>query len=140
MSSTLTLLVIKNAQVNARLAGATEYEEFGDHVDNAALNATAATALFKPVSGNSQASMGDPDETVVLNMAQSLKTGSFWLFCRENHGKKGQVEIFPEGGTTPKITADVIFQVPATLGGAVGANTSGVTFPVEGKATITPES
>ena len=136
----LNLLVIKNAQVNAKLAGEAEFHEFGDHVDNVALNATAATTLFKPVSGNSQAAVGDPDETIVLNMAQDLKAGSLWLFCRTNHGKKGVVEIFPKGGTTPKITADVIFQTPAALGGAVGASTSGATFPVEGQADITPES
>ena len=140
MSSTLTQLVIKNAQVNLKLAEGVEMEEFGDHVDNAALTTTATATLFAAVSGNSQNSVSDPVETVVLNLAQSLKAGSLWMFLRTNHGKKGQLEFFPKGGVTPKVTADVTFQAPGTLGGAVGGGVSGATILVHGMATITPEA
>ena len=140
MSSTLTQLVIKNAQVNMKLDADVELEEFGDHVDNAALTTTSAVTLFKAVSGNGQAAVGDPDETIVLNLAQSLKAGSLWLFLRTNHGKKGQVEIFPKGGTTPKIAAEVTFQAPGTLGGAAGPGVTGATILVHGLAVITPEA
>lgn len=139
-ASTLTQLEIKNAQVNVKLTADVEFIEAGDHVDNVALNTTSTTALFKAVSGNSKATLGDPDETIVLNLAQSLKAGSLWLFLRTNHGKEGQVEIFPKGGIAPKITADVTFQAPGVLGGAVGGGVSGATILVHGLATITPEA
>lgn len=140
MSSTLVQLEIKNALVKAKLTADAALVEYGDHVDNVALTTTAATSLFKAVSGNSKATLGDPDETLVLNIAQSLKAGSLWLFLRNNHGKEGMVEIMPKGGTAPKIAATVTFQAPGTLGGAVGGGTSGATILVHGLATITPEA
>ena len=138
-TSTLTQLEIKNALVKAKLTADPTLVEYGDHVDNVALNTTSTTALFKAVSGNSKATLGDPDETIVLNIAQSLKAGSLWMFLRASHGKQGTVEISPKGGTAPKITADVTFQAPGTLGGAVGGGVSGATILVHGMATITPE-
>lgn len=138
--TTLVQLEIKNALVKAKLDGDTELEEFGDHVDNAALTTAVTSTLFAAVSGNSTQSSPDPTETVVLNLAQSLKTGSLWLFLRNNHGKKGQIEFFPKGGATPKVTADVTFQAPGVLGGGVGAGTSGAVVLVHGLADITPEA
>ena len=119
--TTLVQLEMKNALVKAKLAADTELQEFGDHADNVALTTAVTSSTFAAVSGNATSSSPDPTETIVLNIAQSLKTGSLWLFLRNNHGKKGQVEICPKGGATPKITADVTFQAPGTLGGAVGA-------------------
>jgi hypothetical protein len=139
MPSTLVQLEIKNALVKAKLTADATLTEYGDHVDNVALTTTAATSLFKAVSGNSKATLGDPDETIVLNIAQSLKAGSLWLFLRANHGKEGMVEIMPKGGAAPKIAANVTFQAPGTLGGAVGGGVSGATILVHGMATITPE-
>lgn len=138
-ASTLVQLEIKNALVKAKLTADPTLVEYGDHVDNVALTTASTTALFAAVSGNSKATLGDPTETIVLNIAQSLKTGSLWLFLRNNHGKEGTVEIMPKGGTAPKIAATVTFQAPGSLGGAVGGGTSGATILVHGLATITPE-
>jgi len=140
MSTTLVQLEVKNALVKAKVDADVALLEFGDHVDNAALVTTTTSTTFAAVSGNSTSSTPPPTETVVLNLAQSLKSGSLWLFLRTNHGKRGQIEFFPKGGTTPKVAADVTFQAPGTLGGTVGAGTSGATILVHGLATITPEA
>lgn len=137
--STLVQLEIKNAQFAAKLTDSVELTEFGDHVDNAALTTTATVTNFLAISGNDQNRVGTPAETIVLNIGQSLKAGSLWLFLRENHGLQGQVEFMPQGGDVPKVTADVTFQAPGTLGGARGAGVTGAVLLVNGLATITPE-
>lgn len=140
MASTLTQLTIKNAVVAAKIDGGTALAQYGDHIDNIALNTSATATLFAAVSGNSQQSISDPTETIVINLAQSMKADSFWMFLRTNHGKKGTIEFSPKGGTTPKVVATVTFQAPGVLGGAVGAGTTGATLLVDGMATITPEA
>lgn len=136
--TTLIQLEIKNAKVNAKLDGAVEMVDFGDHIDNVALTTTSTPTNFPAVSGNDQNRIGQPTENVVLNLAQSLVEGSLWMFLRENHGKLGTLEFFPQGGELPKVTASVTFQAPGTLGGARGPGVSGATLPVNGLATITP--
>lgn len=135
-ASTLVQLEIKNAQVNAKLTDGVEFEEFGDHVDNVALTTTTVATLFNAVSGNTLQRVQPFQETLVLNIGQSVKAGSLWMFLRENHGKTGVVEILPTGGQTDKITADVTFQAPGVLGGIVGAGLSGATLLVNGQAAI----
>lgn len=138
MPSTMIQLEIKNALFNAKLDGAAAAVEFADHVDNAALTTTSTPTNFAAISGNDQNRMGQPTESIVLNIGQSLVEGSLWLFLRENHGKTGTVEFFPNGGTAPKVTAEVTFQAPGTLGGVRGPGVSGATLPVNGQAVITP--
>lgn len=135
--STLVQLEIKNALVKAKV-GAGVAVEFGDHVDSIALTTTSATSTFKAVSGKNQSKVQDPEETLVLNLGQSLKADSLWMFLRTNHGKTGTIEFYPAGGTTPKVEADVTFQAPGTLGGVQGAASSGATILVNGLAVITP--
>lgn len=133
-----TILEIKNASFKAAL-GAGVLAEYADAVDNAALNSTATTNTWAPISGLNQQTASPLTEQVVLNLGQDLKTGSLWLFLRANHGKAGKIEFFPQGGTTPKVAADVIFQAPSAVGGAAGGvPTAGATLLVNGLATITP--
>ena len=140
-ASTLVQLEIKNAKVSAKVGtGVGSLLEFGDHVDNIALTTTSTATNFAAVSGNDQNRIAQPTETIVVNVAQSLKAGSFWLFLRDNHGKTGTLEFQPNGGTTPKVAADVTFQAPGTLGGGRGPGVSGAVILVNGMATITPEA
>lgn len=136
--STMVQLEIKNAIFSAKLDAETEMTQFADHVDNAALTTTSTATNFAAISGNDQNRVATPTETVVLNIGQSLVEGSLWLFLRENHGKSGQIEFFPQGGTTPKVSANVTFQAPGTLGGTRGPGVSGATVLVNGMAAITP--
>jgi hypothetical protein len=133
-------LEIKNAIFSAQLDGDLEFTEFADHVDNAALTTTSTATNFAAISGNDQNRVAQPTETIVLNIGQSLKAGSLWLFLRENHGKSGKVEFFPAGGLLPKVSADVTFQAPGSLGGVRGPGVSGATILVNGMAEITPEA
>lgn len=133
------VLEIKNASFKAAL-GAGVLTEFADAVESIQLQATASPTKWHPISGAIQQGVGAPTETLVLNIGQDLKTGSLWLFLRANHGAKGKVEFFPKGGTLPKVTANVTFQAPGTLGGSQAATTvSGATLLVDGLAVITPE-
>jgi hypothetical protein len=132
------ILEIRNASVKAGV-GAEAPTEFGDAVENIQLQATSTPTKWEPVSGANQQTAGNQTETIVLNIGQDLTAGSLWLFLRANHGKKGKVEFFPQGGTTPKVEATVTFQAPGALGGgANGAAVSGATLLVDGLADITP--
>lgn len=133
------VLEIKNASFKAAV-GAGALVEFADAVESIQLQAAASPITWQPISGAIQQTVAAPTETVVLNIGQDLKTGSLWLFLRTNHGAAGKIEFFPKGGTTPKVTANVVFQAPGTLGGNQTAQTvSGATLLVAGLATITPE-
>lgn len=134
------VLEIKNASFKAAV-GAGVLTEFADAVESVQLQAAASPTKWQPISGAIQQGVGAATETLVLNIGQDLKAGSLWLFLRANHGAKGKVEFFPKGGTLPKVTANVTFQAPGTLGGSQTATTvSGATLLVDGLAVITPEA
>lgn len=139
-SAPLSQLIMKQAVFSASVGSATTLTEFSDHADNVTLTTTATTATFLPVSGANVQTVGDPTETVGLNLAQSLKADSLWMFLRANHGKAGKVSLVPTGGGKGKVEANVIFQAPATLGGAQGGGVSAATLLVQGMATITADS
>lgn len=138
-STPLAQLIMKQAEFSAAVGTSGTLQEFSDHADNITLTTTATTATFNPVSGKNIQTVGDPTETLSMNLAQSLKSSSLWMFLRTNHGKSGRVSLVPTGGGKGKIDAEVIFQAPATLGGAQGGGVSAATLLVQGMATITPE-
>jgi len=133
-----TLLEIKNASVKAKVGtGTGTLTEFGDSVDVVSLDNSATSVSWKPVSGKNQTSIALPDQIINLNVGDSLTSGELWEFLYTNHGKQGQIEILPNGGTTPKIAATVTFMSPAKIGGQVGVNSSAAALPVVGRASIT---
>lgn len=136
----LAQLIMKNAVFAASTGTSGTLTEFSDHADNVMLSTTNTSATFAAISGKSQGSVGEPVETLVMNIAQSLKAGSLWMFLRTNHGKPGKIALTPTGGGTGKVTADVVFQAPASLGGAQGGAVSAATLLVTGLATIIPET
>lgn len=141
-STPLSQLIMKQAVFSAAVGtgSAVTLTEFSDHADNVTLTTTATTASFLPISGKNLQTVGDPTESLGLNLAQSLKADSLWMFLRNNHGKSGKVSLTPTGGGKGKVEADVIFQAPATLGGAQGGGVSAATLLVQGMATITPDA
>ena len=138
-STPLAQLIMKNAVLSAGIGTAVPLTEFSDHADNVALATTNTSATFAAISGKNQSSVGEPTETLVMNIAQSLKSGSLWMFLRDNHGKEGRVSLVPSGEGTAKVDATVIFQAPASLGGAQGGGVSAATLLIVGMADITPE-
>lgn len=138
-STPLAQLIMKQAVFAAAVGTTDPLTEFSDHADNITLTTTATTATFSPVSGKNLQSVGEPTETLGLNLAQSLKADSLWMFLRTNHGKEGRIQLTPTGGGTGKVEATVIFQAPATLGGGQGGGVSAATLLVQGLAAITPE-
>jgi hypothetical protein len=133
-----TILEIKNASFKAAL-GVAALVEYADAVDNAALASTSTTNTWAPINGVNQQTASPLTETITLNLGQDLKTGSLWLFLRSAHGQAGKIEFFPQGGTTPKVAADVVFQAPAAVGGGAGTiPATTCTLLVKGLATITP--
>jgi hypothetical protein len=133
-----TVLEIKNASLKVAL-GAGTFTEYADAVDNAALNMASTTNTWAPINGVNQQTASPLTETITLNLGQDLKTGSLWLFLRTNHGAAGKVEFYPQGGTTPKVAADVVFQAPAAVGGGAGTiPATTATLLVKGLSVITP--
>lgn len=140
-STPLSQLIMKQAVFSASVGTTgTTMTEFSDHADNVTLNTTATTATFLPVSGANSQTVGDPLETMGLNLAQSLKADSLWMFLRNNHGKTGKVSLTPTGGGKGKVEATVVFQAPVALGGAQGGGVSAATLLVQGLAAITPDA
>lgn len=140
-STPLSQLIMKQAVFSASVGGSSAtLTEFSDHADNVTLNTTATAGTFLPVSGANIQTVGDLIETMGLNLAQSLKADSLWMFLRKNHGKKGRVSLTPTSGGAGKVEADVVFQAPAALGGGQGGGVSAATLLVQGVATITPEA
>ena len=133
-----TILEIKNASLKMAL-GAGVLAEYADAAQSAALATTSTANTWAPINGVNQQTASPLTETIALEIGQDLKTGSAWLFLRNNHGLAGKVEFYPSGGTTPKVAADVIFQAPSTVGGAAGGiPTATATLLVKGLAVITP--
>lgn len=140
-STPLTQLIMKQAVFSASVgSGTTTMTEFSDHADNVTMTTTATAGAFNAISGKNTQTVGDPVESLGLNLAQSLKADSLWMFLRENHGKAGKVSLTPTGGGKGKVDADVIFQAPATLGGGQGGGVSAATLLVQGLAKITPDA
>ena len=131
---------IKNASVKAGLAGAAELTEFGDAIDIVQLTSTFETVERKPVSGNNSSAIGPLKDSINVTFGDSLKTGEFWLFLRENHGEAIDVEFTPKSGGTAKIVAVATATAPSSFGGAQGYNATTAVLPCEGPATITPEA
>jgi hypothetical protein len=130
---------IKNASVKAAVDGG-ELVEFGDAIDVVQLASTFETVERKPVSGNNSSTVGPIKDTINVTFGDSLKTGEFWLFLRENHGALIDVEFTPKAGGTAKIVATCTATAPTSFGGAQGYNASTAVLPCEGTATITPEA
>jgi hypothetical protein len=132
---------IKNASVKAKLtddAGA--LVEFADDIDIAQLVTSFDTLERKPVSGNNTSQVGPIKDNITVTFADSLAPGEFWLFLRENHGKRVDVEFAPKTEGGAKITHTVIATAPGTFGGAQGYNAATAILLGEGAATITPET
>jgi hypothetical protein len=131
-----TQLEIKNAGVKAAV-GAGVLADFADAIDNVKLQTTYAVTRFNGVSGKAAVTATPIKDALVINLGDSLKTGEFWAFLRANHGLVGKVEFTPQGGASPKITADVLLVAPGSVGGAEGANASTVTIECLAPATVT---
>jgi hypothetical protein len=129
---------IKNASVKAAPTGET-LVEYGDDIDLVQLVTTFETTGRKPVSGNNSSSIGPLTDNVNVTFADSLKTGEFWLFLRENHGALIDVEFTPKSGGTAKIVHTVTATAPGSLGGAQGYNAATAVLFGNGPATITAE-
>lgn len=124
------VLNIKNAEVT--IDGTT----VGDAVSIAAVNQTSTDLEWIPVSGATQAEVGEPTYTVALTFGQDFTAGSLTQLLFDGHGSKAQIVITPKGGATPSITATVTLKAPATLGGPVGIATSTAEMKVDGKPVI----
>lgn len=130
---------IKNASVKAALAGAT-LVEYGDDIDVVQLVTTFESTGRKPVSGNNSSAIGPLTDNINVTFADSLKTGEFWLFLRNNHGAAIDVEFTPKAGGTAKIEHTVTATAPGAFGGGQGYNAATAVLFGEGPATITPET
>jgi hypothetical protein len=130
---------IKNASVKAALTGDV-LAEFGDDIDIVQLVTSFDTAERKPVSGNNTSKVSPLKDNITVTFADSLKTGEFWMFLRENHGALIDVEFTPKAGGTAKIVHTVTATAPGTFGGAQGYNAATALLLGEGAATITPEA
>lgn len=130
---------IKNASVKAAPAGET-LVEYGDDIDLVQLVTTFESTGRKPVSGNNSQSVGPLTDNINVTFADSLKTGEFWLFLRENHGLAIDVEFTPKAGGTAKVVHTVTATAPGAFGGAQGYNAATAVLFGDGPATITPET
>ncbi|MFC8038626.1 hypothetical protein ACFUOZ_04665 [Paenarthrobacter sp. NPDC057355] len=137
------ILTLKNTIVkitNTR-TGTPTFTEFSDATNSAVLNMAYDIIEHKPVSGVNQTQVGTITWSATLEISQDLKTGSFWLYCLNNHGAAGKIEFYPKGGTLPKVTGDIIIGAPSQVGGSAGsALYATVTFSFDGAATVTPEA
>lgn len=136
------ILTIKNTVVKIANTRATPvYTEFSDATLTAVLGMAYDTIEWKPVSGLNQTQVGTISWNATLEIAQDLKTGSFWNYCLTNHGAAGKIEYFPKGGTLPKVVGDIIIGAPSQVGGGQGsALTATVTFSFDGQPVVTAEA
>jgi hypothetical protein len=131
---------IKNASVKAALAGVDPLVEYADDIDIVQLTTAFDTTERKPVSGNNSSTIGPLKDSLAVTFADSLKTGEFWLFLRNNHGSDIDIEVTPKAGGDAKIVHTVTATAPGSFGGAQGYNAATAVLPGNGPATITPES
>lgn len=136
------ILTLKNSIVKIANTRATPvYVEFSDATNAITLNMAFDTVEWKPVSGVNQSQVGAITYSATLEIAQDLKTGSFWNYCVTNHGAAGKIEFYPKGGTTPKVTGDIVISAPSQVGGTPGVALSAtVNITFDGPAVITTEA
>lgn len=119
---------------------ATVFTEFSDAVQSAVTAINYETIEWKPVSGKNQSDVTPLTYTATLEIGQDLTTGSFWLFCLDNHGQIGSIEYLPKGGTAPLVKGNIRIAAPTQVGGAQGAvGTATVTLTFIGQPTVTAE-
>lgn len=131
---------IKNVSVTAALTGITPLVEFGDDIDLVQLSTSFEENGRKPVSGNNTSTVGPLTDNINVTFADTLKTGEFWLFLRENHGELIDVVFTPKAGGDAKITHTVTATAPGSFGGAQGYNSATAVLFGKGPAVITPEA
>lgn len=134
------ILTIKNATLKMSAVRATPvFVEFGDALDQAAVNISSEDFTWRPINGSVQNQVGVLQYEVALNLGQDTKTGGLMQWLIANHGALGKIEFYPKGGTIPKFAGDIVVKAPGALGGGVGVATTSVTMKVDGSPVITWE-
>lgn len=126
-----TPLNIKNAVVT--LDGI----EYSDAITSAKLSNTFDTAVWSPVSGNVQSTVGPLVWTCDLEFGQDLVANTtLTAKLISLHGQSKVVVIKPTGTATQSFTFTAVITAPKELVGGTGVATSSATFGVSGQPTI----
>lgn len=114
------------------------FTDYSQAVSSASLTLAYTTSTFKSVSGNVVSAVGKPVYTAALKVGQDFASTSLFTLLLNNHGVKGQIQVFPQGGTTPEFSGNVLLVAPDTaVGDADTLAEFTVKIPFDGAATYT---
>lgn len=124
---------LKTASVVFKLDGATDSDDFSDHIGEIAFNPASQTGSWTSINGKVVSENGIATWTATMGLVQDLNDQSFLLWLLEHEGEKASVTATLKSGTGA-FTFDVTL-TPAQIGGQVGSNplSSQVTLPMDGK-------
>lgn len=124
---------LKTATVIFQLAGATDSDDFSDHVGEVTFTPTSQSGSWTSVNGNVLSEQGVATWAATLGLVQDLDDDGFLLWLLAHEGEKATVTATLKSGTGA--FSFVVTLTPATIGGAPGANplSSTVTLPMDGK-------
>lgn len=126
-----TPLTIKNAIVSI------DAIEYSDAITSAKLSNTFDTAVWTPVSGNVQSTVGALVWTLDLEFGQDFVANTtLTAKLIALHGQTKTIVIKPTGTATQSFTVTAVLTAPKEIGGGVGVATSTATFGVSGQPTI----
>ena len=125
--------VLKTASVLFKLVGATDTDDFSKHIGDITFTPTSSSGSWTGCTGNVITEQGIATWTAGFGLVQDLDPDGFLLWLLEHEGEKAQVTATLKSGTGAFTFTVTI--VPATIGGAIGANplSSTVTLPMDGK-------
>jgi hypothetical protein len=113
--------------------------EYSDAITSAKLSNTFDTAVWTPVSGNVQSTVGPLVWTCDLEFGQDLSANTtLTMKLLSLHGQAKTIIIKPTGTTTQSLTFTAVITAPKELVGATGVATSSATFGVNGQPVIVP--
>lgn len=126
-----TPLTIKNAVVSI------DGIEYSDAITLAKLSNTFDTAVWSPISGNVQSTVGPLVWTCDLEFGQDFVANTtLTAKLIALHGQTKTVVIKPTGTLTQSFTFTAVLSAPKEIGGGAGVATTSATFGVSGQPTI----
>lgn len=126
------ILNIKNAQVDL------DGDTYGGAILNANITVTIEDIPWRPISGEDQTDVGEPEHVLNLEFGQDLSTNAtLTAQLMAKHGQTLPFKIWPKGDATgPEASGTVTVKFPSQVGGARGIATATSAMAINGQPTI----
>lgn len=129
MATTHKILNIKDAQLTL------DAVTYGGAIDNANISATVEDMVWKPISGEDQSAVGEPELTLNVNFGQDYSTNTtLTAILITRHGEAVPFILATKTGEVVA-TGECVLKFPSQIGGGRGVATASVAMRINGTPT-----